>query len=461
MKKEIIDNLKGISGEDWVVSDLAQMGSYLYDETEKKLRPTACEDCVVVKPGSAEEISKIITYANKELFPIMVRGGGTGIVGGAIPLKPSIIISLERLNKNIEIDEDNLMVVVDAGVNLEQLMVKLAENEKLFFPIHPGDEGAQIGGMIATNAGGVNAVKHGIMRQHVKALEVVLPTGELVNLGGKLIKNNMGFDIMQLMIGAEGALGIITKATLKLYPKAKFSGTLLLSFDTKEDAAKFVPKILQEGITPNAIEYIERPVALKTAEHLGKTWPAKKGNVDIMIILNEATEDDLYGKCEEIVNLSENYDAVDSLIAESTDEQRNILEIRSNVLTAYQDSIADGMDIAVPISFIPNLIDDLHRIAKKYGTYTFCTGHIGDGNIHNFLFLDDEGKVPTFIDDMRGEMYAAALSHGGTCTAEHGTGRLRKQYMPLQFGEREIEIMQGIKKAFDPNGILNSGVIVE
>ncbi|MBV7272576.1 FAD-binding oxidoreductase [Clostridium sp. PL3] len=460
MKEEIIDSLKEISGADWVVSDLSQMGSYLYDETEAKLRPTACEDCVVVKPSSAEEIAKIVTYANKELVPIMVRGGGTGIVAGAIPLKPSIVVSLERLNKNIEIDEDNLMITVDAGVTLEELMAKLADNEKLFFPIHPGDEGAQIGGMIVTNAGGVNAVRHGIMRQHVKALEVVLPTGELVKLGGKLIKNNMGFDLMQLMIGGEGALGIVTKATLKLYPKSKYSGTLVISFDTKEEAASFVPKILQEGIVPLAIEYIERPIALEVAKHLGKTWPAKKGNVDIMIILNEATEDILYGKCEELVSLSEKYRAVDSLIAETTKDQRNILEIRSNVLTAYQETIAEGLDIAVPTSFVPNIIDDLNRIAKKYGTYTLCNGHIGDGNIHNFVFLED-GKVPDYIDDMRAEFYAAALSYGGTCTAEHGTGRLRKQYMSLQFGEREIAIMQGIKKVFDPNGILNSGVIVD
>lgn len=460
MKKEIIDSLKKISGDDWVVSELSQMSSFLYDETEPALRPNACEDCVVVKPSSAEEISKIVTYANKELIPIVVRGGGTGIVGGAIPLKPSIIVSLERLNKNIEVDEDNLMVTVDAGVTLAEMMEKLGDNEKLFFPIHPGDEGAQVGGMIVTNAGGVNAVKHGIMRQHVKGLEVVLPTGELVNLGGKLIKNNMGYDLMQLMVGSEGTLGIVTKAILKLYPKSKYSGTLVVSFDTKEDASKFVPKMLQEGITPLAIEYIERPAALEAAEHLGKTWPAKAGNVDVMIILNEASEDELYSKCESIVELSEKYSSVDSLIAETTKDQRNILEIRSNVLTAYADTIVDGLDIAVPPAFVPNLIDDLNRIAKKYGTYTVCIGHIGDGNIHNFMFLED-GKVPEYADDMRGEFYAAAIKYGGTATAEHGTGITRKKYMPLQFGEREISIMQGIKKVFDPNGILNSGVIVD
>lgn len=460
MKKEIIDNLKKISGEDWVVSEPSQMSSYLYDETEPRLRPTACEDCVVIKPGNSQEVSEIVKYANKELLPITVRGGGTGIVGGAIPLKPSIIISLERLNKNIEIDEENLMVTADAGVTLAQLMEKLSTNEKLFFPIHPGDEGAQVGGMIVTNAGGVNAVKHGIMRQHVRGLEVVLPTGELINLGGKMIKNNMGFDLMQLLIGGEGALGIVTKAILKLYPKSKFSGTLIISFDNKEDAAKFVPKMLQEGITPLAVEYMDRPIALKAAEHIGKTWPAKKGKVDIMIILNEPTEDELYSKCENIVNLSEKYNSIDSLIAESTEEQRNILEVRSNVLTAYQESILDGLDIAVPPAFVPNLIDDLNRIAEKYGTYTLCNGHIADGNIHNFIFLDD-GKVPAYADEMRGEFYAAAISYGGTCTAEHGTGRTRKKYMPLQFGEREIAIMKGIKKVFDPNGILNSGIIVD
>ena len=202
MNSEIIENLKKITGADWVTNDLSQMQSYLQDETEALIRVESSKDCVVVKPGSPEEISKILTYANQIMIPVIARGGGTGVCGGAVPIKPSIILSLERLNKIVEFDKKNLMITVESGVTLASLLEELNKQDKLFFPIHPGDEGAQIGGMVAVNAGGTKAVKHGIMRNHVKALEVVLPTGEIVTLGGKLMKNNMGYDLLQMMIGS-------------------------------------------------------------------------------------------------------------------------------------------------------------------------------------------------------------------------------------------------------------------
>ena len=460
MKKEIIDNLKKIVGEDFVVSELSQMQSYLYDETEPLLRPKACEDCVVVKPSSSKEVSKIVKYANEILIPVVPRGGGTGLCAGTIPLQSSIVLSLERLNKIVELDEENLMITVEAGVTLENLIERLNKHEKLFFPIHPGDEGAQIGGMVAANAGGVNAVRHGIMRNHIKALEVVLPTGELVNLGNKLLKNNMGYDLLNMMIGSEGTLGIVTKATLRLYTKTTNTGTLVVSFNTREDAALVVSKILQEGITPLAIEYMERFVALEAAKHIGKVWPATKGSVDLIFILNEATEDDLYERSEKIIELCDQYNAVDSLIAETTKDQRNILEIRSNAYTAFKENVADALDIAVPPASVPSLIDDLIKISDKYNTITPSVGHIADGNVHNFI-MSKNGKLPVYFEAIKEEMYEAAIKYGGTVTAEHGTGKTRKKHMSLQYSEREIEIMRGIKKIFDPNGILNPGTIVD
>lgn len=460
MKEEIINNLKSVVGGDFVISELSQMQSYLYDETETLLRPKACEDCVVVKPGSSEEISKIVKYANEVLIPVIPRGGGTGLCGATIPLKPSIILSLERLNKIVELDEENLMITVEAGVTLASMLERLNKHEKLFFPIHPGDEGAQIGGMVAENAGGVNAVRHGIMRNHIKALEVVFPTGELVNLGNKLLKNNMGYDLLNMMIGSEGTLGIVTKVTLRLYTKTSNTGTLVVSFDDRKDASIAVSKILQEGITPLAIEYMERFVALESAKHIGKVWPATKGSVDLIFILNEATEDDLYERSEKIVGLCEEYNAIDSLIAETTKDQRNILEIRSNAYTAFKENVADALDIAVPPASVPSLIDDLIEIANKYNTITPSVGHIADGNVHNFIMAED-GKLPVYFEDIKEDMYKAAIKYGGTVTAEHGTGKTRKKHMSLQYSEREIGIMQGIKKVFDPNGILNPGTIVD
>ena len=461
MNKEIIDDLKKIVGDDWVVSELSQKHSYLYDETEILLRPNADEDSVVVKPGTTEEISKVIKFANKELIPIVPRGGGTGLCGAAIPTKTSIVLSLERLNKIIELDDDNLMITAEAGVTLADLTERLKKHDKLFFPVHPGDEGAQLGGMVIENAGGVRAVKHGIMRNHVKAMEVVLPTGEIVNLGAKLLKNNMGYDLMHLMMGSEGTLGIVTKVTLKLYPKTTNVGTLVVSFDSREDASAVVPKILQEGITPLAIEYMERYVAEEAAKHIGETWPANNGNVDLIFILDEGSEDDLYSKSEKIVEMCEEYNAVDSIIAETAKDQRTILEIRSNAYTAFKENVADALDMAVPPASIPAFMNEIFNIATKYKTKSPAVGHIADGNIHNFIMLDENGNMPVYYEDIKREMYETAIRYGGTITAEHGTGKTRKPQMKLQFTDREIDIMKNIKKAFDPNGIMNPGTIVD
>ncbi|MFO7888178.1 MAG: FAD-binding oxidoreductase [Eubacteriales bacterium] len=460
MEKQIIDRMVEIVGQDYVVDDLSQMKSYLYDETEFKIRPTADEDCIVVKPEKAEQISEIVKYANEFKVSVVARGGGTGLCGAAIPTQPSIIVSLERLDKVVEFDDKNLMITVESGMTLEGLLEALSPYDKLFFPVHPGDEGAQIGGMVVENAGGVRAVKHGIMRNHVKGVEIVLPTGELVNFGGKLIKNNMGYDLLHMIIGSEGTLGIVTKATLKLYPKNKHIGTLVVSFDSKEEAADVVPKILQEGITPLAIEYMEKETALESAEHLGITYPAKQGTVDLMFILDETCEDDLYDKSGRIVEMCEENGAVDSLIAETTTEQKTLLDIRSNVYTAYKENIADALDIAVPPSKVPEMINELNRIAKKYNTTAPSVGHIADGNVHNFIMLED-GKLPDYLEEIRNEMYDAAIKLGGTVTAEHGTGKTRKKHMSMQYTEREMLIMENIKKAFDPNNILNPHTIVD
>lgn len=460
MENKVIENLKKVVGNDWVTNKLSQMQNYLNDETESLIRLHPPEDCVVVKPNSPEEISDILKYANEFLIPVVPRGGGTGVCGAAVPIKSSIILSLERLNKIIELDEKNLMITVEAGATLSDLLESLNKQNKLFFPIHPGDEGAQIGGMVMENAGGTKAVKHGIMRNHVKSLEVVLPTGEIVTLGGKLIKNNMGYDLLHMMIGSEGTLGVITKVTLKLYAKNDYTGTLVVSFNTRRDACDSVPKILQEGITPLAVEYMDRSISQKAAEHLGTTWPAHKGSVDLMFMLDGKTEDELYSSSEKIVEICEHHNAVDSIIAETSKEQKKLLDIRSNAYTPFKEHVADGLDMAVPPSSVPDFFDDITLLAEKYNTTIPAVGHIADGNIHNFI-MSDNGKLPSYYEEFKQEMYKIALKYGGTITAEHGTGKTRKKYMPLQFTKREIEIMKSIKKAFDPNEILNPGTIID
>ncbi len=252
-----VDALKRIVGDDYVVTQRDQIQGYLADETYLGVLPKPAEHVVVVKPANPQEISEILKLANQEKTPVYPRGGGTGLVGAAVPTKDGIVLSLERLDKIIEIDKDNMMVVAEGGVTLEHLL-KEVETADLLFPPHPGDEGAQVGGMIACNAGGTRAVKYGVVRNYVKGLEVVLPTGEIVEMGGKLLKNNTGLDLMHLIIDSEGILGIITKATMRLYPKFGATATLVISFDDRRKAIGMVPKILQAGITPLAIEYTEK-----------------------------------------------------------------------------------------------------------------------------------------------------------------------------------------------------------
>lgn len=460
MKAEVVQALKKIIGEDWVLDSLDQTKGYLYDETEELIRPKAAEDSIVVKPSNTKEISEILVYANTEMIPVVPRGGGTGLCGAAIPTKTSIILSVERLSKRIDVDEDNLMVTCDAGVTLAALLEKLKEYDNLFFPVHPGDEGAHIGGMVVENAGGAKAVRHGIMRNHVKGLEVVFPTGEIANLGGKLIKNNAGLDLLHLMIGSEGILGVVTKVILKLYPEPKYSGTLLISFDSREDAIAVVPKILQSGIIPLAIEYMERDVALESAAHIGEKWPAEEGSVDLIIILSEDKEDSLYEKSEEIVEICDSHNAVYTSIAESTKEQHAILAVRSNVYTAVAHNAADALDMAVPVGSIPNFMKEIFALADKYGAKTPAVGHAGDGNIHNFI-MRENGEIPPYYLELKEGMYKIAVKYGGTITAEHGIGKTRVSDLGLQLSKKEIEIIRGIKKVFDPNGILNPGTIVD
>ena len=462
MKQEFIDALIGICGKDYVYSSKEDVSGYLYDETEEFVRPKACEDCLVVRPGTYEEVSNILKWANETKTPIIPRGGGTGACGAAIPTIPSVIMSMERFKDIVEVDETNMMITCQTGVTLAKLNDYLNENvHALYFPCHPGDEGAQVGGMCIENAGGVRAVKHGIMRSYVKGMKVCLPNGDIVQFGGKLVKNNMGYDLLHLLVGSEGTLAVVLEATLKLYPRLDYTGALVCSFKDTESAVKSVGEVQKAGIIPLAVEYMDRDIAVETAKRISKTWPmSDEGTVDLIYMVEEATEDALYETAGTIAEICEKNGAVGSVIAENEKEQRNILEIRSDIYEVFKPEFVDSLDTAVPVAHIGDLLQDIDAIAEKYGTRSPRFGHVADGNFHNFILMVD-GKVPEWADDMRRDVYKAALKYGGTVTAEHGTGKTRKPYMELQYTPHVLEIMRNIKRAFDPNNILNPGVIVD
>ncbi len=459
MNKQNIESLIEIVGKDWIVTDLNSKINYFYDAVEINDRPDVNENSIIVKPKSTEEVSEIMKYANNNSIPVVVRGGGTGLEGGAVPTKESIVISMERLNHIIEIDENNMMATLEGGVTLFDLLEELEKYKGITFPVHPGDEGAQIGGMAVTNAGGSRAVRHGIMRNHIKGLEVVLPNGEILKLGGKLTKDNAGYSLMNLIVGSEGTLAVVTKVILKIYPEDKYSATIAASFNNFKDASKAVLDILRSGVSPLAVEYQEKHLNLETADHLGLVWPLKTGESDLMIILSEKSEEALYQACREIDKICDKFNSVCSAIATKKQEQADLLAIRSNYYIVTIDYCAKSFDMCVPPACMPDFLNDIQDLMKRYNTRTNITAHIADGNVHNEIVLVD-GKIPEYTEQLSRDMYKICFSYGGTISGEHGIGKVRVEDLKLQKKPSEIELMKGIKSVFDPNNILNPGTVI-
>ena len=462
MNSDIINSLEDIIGEKWVDTDSERVYNYSLESTNENysmIAPEPAEGSVVVKPADSKEIAEILKYANQKKINVIARGAGTALSVNSIPDQPSIILSLERLNEIIEIDEENMLLKSQAAVTLGEMIEELKNNDHLYFPLHPGDEGAQTGGMVAMNAGGVRAVKHGIMRNQVLGMEVVLPTGEIVHYGGsegKLLKNNAGYDLMQLIIGSEGTLGIITEVSLKLYPEPAANGTLIVAFEDRKDAFAAVPAILKRGIIPMALEYVEKKEIEMAAEDIGKKWPAENGKYFLIIMLSEDNEDDLFEIGGQIDEITAEYNAVDMLIAQSARERKDILDIRSHILPAISSEIVDSPDVTVPRGSLLEYLKRLNEIEEKYETNCPVIAHAGDGNLH-VLILKENGEKPDYYNQIKNDIYQSAVNIGGTITGEHGVGKLRQNYLSMMYSDKELEIMKKIKKAFDPNDILNSG----
>jgi len=446
--------LKDIVGKDWVITKREQMLDYLKDAIFDPVLPQIAENVILVKPANAEEISGILKLANQEKFPVVVRGGGSGLAGGAIPTIDCVLLSVERLDKIEEIDRANLMIVAQGGVTYSKL-IEAAEDAGMFFPPKPGDVGAFVGGIVACNAAGARAIKYGVTRNFVKGLEVVLPTGEIVTFGGKLIKNAMGLDLLHLMIGSEGTLGVISKAIFGLIPKPRHSCTLVASFNERLDAMKIAPILIKQMIIPLAGEYIDHDLCELSANYLGTEWPAKKGNAHIFYICIGETEDEIYLQAEAISKICEENGAIDILMAETRAEQDNILKIRSEIASAQktEGSIGDFMDVCVPPASLTELMEKIIEIEKKYDTRIPVTGHSVDGNLHPTPLkeLADRGV----LEEVKEDIYRETIKLGGVITGEHGLGTIRLRNTPLWPDPTLWKLMRGVKRAFDPNNILN------
>ncbi len=457
--KKAVRQLIELLGEKHVI--LSPEG-YLYDETPEPVRPEACKNVIVVKPETTQEVSQIMQFANEQKIPVFVRGGGTGLSGGAIPTKPGIVLSMERMNRIIEIDDKNLMAVCEAGVTLRQLLDAVEKIPGLSFPPHPGDESAQLGGLVVNNAGGARAVKYGVMRNYVVGLEIVLPTGEVLNLGGKVIKNTTGYDLLHLIVGSEGTLCIVTKAILRLIPEPGATYTLVIPFENAENAIRTVPEILKSGIVPLAIEYMEIE-AIRAGEAVtGKKWPYAGGNAHLMVIVDGTDEDELIQKSEVIEMISRDHGALDVLVGTSRREQRDILEIRSLIYEGLKDQTIEVLDVSVPPASIAEFVERCKKEAERIGIEVLHFGHAGDGNVHQQILKS--GLEESYWRDryvrFKEFVFSVARDLGGFITGEHGIGEVKKEDMLKSISQKEIELMRAIKRVFDPNGILNPGKVV-
>lgn len=412
---------------------------------------------------STEEVAAIMKYAYRENIPVTVRGSGTGLVGSAVPVEGGILMVTSQMNKILELDEDNLTVTVQPGVLLMELAAYVEERD-FFYPPDPGEKSATIGGNISTNAGGMRAVKYGVTRDYVRALTAVLPNGEVVELGSKVVKNSSGYSMKDLLIGSEGTLAVITEAVLKLLPLPKASVSLLVPFKDMKSAIESVPKIIRSKVIPTAIEYMSRDTILFSESYLGKKFPDTKNDAYILLTFDGNTDEQVERDMRTVADLClDELGALDAYIVDTEERKKSVWNARGAFLEAIKASTTemDECDVVVPRSKVDEFIKFTHRIAEDEKIRIPSFGHAGDGNLHVYICRDalDEKSWKETLARCFDRMYAKAEELGGLVSGEHGIGYAKKGYMQHQYGETQIALMRGIKAAFDDKNILNPGKI--
>jgi len=465
VNKEILDRLRAIVGEQFVVTDAEKMEQYSHDEVAEA--EYAHMPDVVVKPRTAQEISEIVKLANEKLIPVTPRGAGSGLSGGAVPIHGGIVLSVERMNQILEIDTQNMMVVVEPGVVTNEINSRI-KDLGLFFAGYPMSlETCYVAGNVAENAGGGKAVKYGVTERYIMGLEVVMPTGEIVMFGGKRMKDVSGYNMRMLMVGSEGTLGIITKVIIKLLPLPKAKVDLLALFPDVQTAISVVPKIMtQGGIIPTAIEFMDQLSVHTACDYLNEKIPYHQAGAMLLIEVDGTDEQVVEGEYDTIGNLCMENGAQEVYVADNYTTQERLWSVRRNIAEAFKvySPHQSLEDIVVPTAQIPDLMPEIARISAKYDIRIPCYGHAGDGNLHATLIKNPAhsmeqwyGIIPPALE----ELYIATKKLGGTISGEHGIGHKRKKYMHIVATGAELEVMRRIKRALDPNNILNPGKIVD
>jgi glycolate oxidase len=455
LEPHIIKALQEIVGAKNVFTEKADLILYSYDATQQKFLPE-----VVVRPASTAEIARIMQLANTEKIPVFPRGAGSGFTGGSLPTKGGIVLTTERMDRILEIDEENLIATVEPGVVTEQFQ-QAVEKVGLFYPPDPASlKFSTLGGNVAECAGGPRCVKYGVTKDYILGLEVVTPTGDVITTGGPTMKGVVGYDLTKLMCGSEGTLGIITKIVIKLLPLPEAKKTMLVLFDSIDGATQAVSAIIRGKIIPTTLEFMDGRTIDCVRQATGLQVPESARAV--LIIEVDGDREFLDKQAQKIVEIIRPLGVVETRIAETPAESEALWQIRRSVSASLRKVNPDKFneDICVPRSKVPEMIRRIDAIAERHGIPIVNFGHAGDGNIHVNIMIDK--KVPGELEKAEKaieEVFKGALELGGTMSGEHGVGIAKAPYIPLEITPQAAAYMKALKKALDPNNILNPGKI--
>ena len=451
--------LRAICGDERVTArdDIAE--DFCHDE----LGGTFSRPDVRVRVLSTEEISAVMKYASANRLPVTVRGSGTGLVGGAVPLEGGILLDTSLMTRILELDEHNMTLTLEPGVLLMDV-AKYVEEHGLFYPPDPGEKTATIGGNISTNAGGMRAVKYGVTRDYVRGLEVVLPNGDVIELGGKVVKNSSGYDLKDLIVGSEGTLGIVTKATLRLLPLPQFSISLLVPFPDLKMAIRTVPQVIRSASIPTAVEFMEREVILAAETFQARKFPDNSSDAYLLLRFDGASQQEIDLAYESAAEICLANGAFDVLLSDTLERNESIWSARGAFLEAIKASTTemDECDVVVPRSRVAEFVLFSHDLQKKHNVRIRSFGHAGDGNLHIYVLRDDldEATWKATLSATFEDLYAKARELHGQVSGEHGIGYAKKPYLAESLAPEVRALMRGIKAAFDPDGILNPRKVV-
>ena len=462
LTQEIIDEIKAVSNHVF----LGDAISPDYERDEMPIYGTHKPD-LVVQARSTKEVSDVMKICYEHTIPVTARGAGTGLAGGCVPMLGGVVMDISQMNHILNYDLENFVVNVEAGVLLKELQEDCI-TKGLMYPPDPGEKYACLGGNVATNAGGMRAVKYGTTRDYVRAMTVVLANGEITHFGATVSKTSSGYSLLNLMIGSEGTLGIITELTLKIIPAPKATASLIVPFTDLQTALSAVPKFKMAHMDPQAIEFMESDIVKMTENFINKTvFPKEYRGQDIrsylLITLDGGSQEDLDQQIDQAAKLCFENHAMEVFIAETPTQISNAWAARSAFYEAITDEIKllDECDVVIPINHIVDFLTFVNKIGKDLGLDITCYGHAGDGNIHIYQCSNEmnEEEFMAKNEQFFDVIYAKAVEFGGEVSGEHGIGSSKMKYLENSIGKTNIDLMEGIKRVFDPKMILNPGKV--